>query len=187
MNNPADVTQRIAPLSAPYAPDMQLLFDKVMPPGQDPLILFRTIGHNPRVLSRVMAGGLLDRGTLTLRQRELMILRTCANCGCDYEWGVHVSLFAQAAGLSRADIAATLNRGTLPGEDGAILHLADQLHDHAQIDDAAWTELKRFFSGEQVIELTMLAGFYHSISYLANGLEIAREPHAARMADYQDR
>ena len=146
MNNKDDVTPRIAPLCPPYTPEMQQLFDKVMPAGQDPLILFRTIGQNPRVLSRVMAGGLLDRGTLTLRQRELMILRTCANCGCDYEWGVHVSIFASAAGLDRADISATLNSGQLSGEDGAILHLADQLHDHAQIDDAVWAELKCWFS-----------------------------------------
>jgi alkylhydroperoxidase family enzyme len=187
MSNMTDLPARIPPLSPPYAPEMQLLFDKVMPAGQDPLILFRTIGHNPRVLGRVMAGGLLDRGTLTLRQRELMILRSCANCRCEYEWGVHVSIFAQAAGLDRGDVIATLDRGQLPGEDGAILTLADHLHDIAAIDDAFWVTLKNFFSDEQVIELMLLAGFYHSISYIANGLRIDREPASARFADYQVR
>ena len=187
MSNPVDQTPRIAPLMPPYEPDMQLLFDKLMPPGQDPLFLFRTIGRNQRVLGRVMAGGLLDRGTLTLRQREVMILRTCANCGCEYEWGVHVSIFANAASLDREAITATLNRGRLPGEDGVILQLADHLHDHAMIDDALWPELKNAFSDEQLIELIMLAGFYHSISYIANGLRIEREPMAARFGDYQER
>jgi alkylhydroperoxidase family enzyme len=187
MSNTTEMEPRIAPLMPPYSSDLQQLFDKVMPPGQDPLILFRTIGRNQRVLSRVMAGGLLDRGTLTLRQRELMILRTCANCGCEYEWGVHVTIFAQAATLVHADITATLSRGTLPGEDGAIFKLADHLHDHAMIDDELWMELKSYFSNEQLIELMMLAGFYHSISYIANGLRIDQEPMAARFGDYQER
>jgi hypothetical protein len=61
-----------------------------MPEGVPPLLLFRTLAVNERVFHRVMAGGLLDRGSLTLRERELVIDRTCFRCGSEYEWGVHV-------------------------------------------------------------------------------------------------
>jgi alkylhydroperoxidase family enzyme len=175
---------RIAPLDAPYEPEIQGLFDKVMPPGQGPLVLFRTLAQNPRVLSRIMGGGLLDKGSLTLRQRELMILRTTANCACAYEWGVHVTIFADKAGLGPSEIAATIDRGSLIGEDGLIFALADALHDHAAIEDDLWVKLATVFSHQQIIELLVLAGFYHSISYVANGLRIATEPYAAQFADY---
>ena len=69
---------RVAPLNPPYTPDIQAAFDAIMPAGVDPLVLFRTLAVNARVYERFRAGGLLDRGLLTLRQREIVIDRTCA-------------------------------------------------------------------------------------------------------------
>jgi hypothetical protein len=43
---------------------------------------------------------LLDRGPVSRRHREIVIDRTCARCGCAYEWGVHVALFAQRVALT---------------------------------------------------------------------------------------
>ena len=74
-------TPRIAPLEPPYPEAMQQDFDRVMR-GLPPLNIFRTVAHNPRVLSRMVAGGLLDKGSISLRQRELVILRTCAPARC---------------------------------------------------------------------------------------------------------
>src|SRR6185369_10223865 len=89
-------TPRIPPVDPPYPPEIQADFDKIMR-GAPPLLLFRTVARNPRVLQRMMAGGLLDRGSIPLRTRELMILRTCARCGAEYEWGVHVAEFGAKA------------------------------------------------------------------------------------------
>ena len=85
---------RIAPIEPPYPADIQAEFDKIMR-GAPPLLLFRTVARNPRVLQRLLAGGLLDKGSIPLRIRELMILRTCALCGAEYEWGVHVAAFGE--------------------------------------------------------------------------------------------
>ena len=43
---------RIAPVEPPYADDVQAAFDAIMR-GAPPLLLFRTIAHNPRVLQRM--------------------------------------------------------------------------------------------------------------------------------------
>ena len=75
----------IKPVDPPYTDEMQAHFDRLMR-GQPPLLLFRTVAKNPRVLQRMMAGGLLDRGSISIRNRELMILRTCANCNAEYEY-----------------------------------------------------------------------------------------------------
>lgn len=64
-----------------------------MPPDVPPLALFRTVARNGRVFGRLMAGGLLDKGSLFLREREILIDRTSALCGAEYEWGVHVAFF----------------------------------------------------------------------------------------------
>jgi hypothetical protein len=46
---------RIAPVDPPYRPELQAQFDKLMR-GAPPLLLFRTIARNPRVLQRMMDG-----------------------------------------------------------------------------------------------------------------------------------
>ena len=54
---------RIKSIEPPYTDQLQESFNVVMPPGMPPLNIFRTVGNNERVLSRMVRGGLLDRGS----------------------------------------------------------------------------------------------------------------------------
>jgi alkylhydroperoxidase family enzyme len=173
---------RIAPLEPPYADQVAEDLVKLMPPGIPPIGLFRTLAHNPRVLRRVRKGGLLDPGTISLRERELVILRTTALCRSEYEWGVHVAFFAHAAGLDAAQIAATVTGelAAFSDDDRPILELCDALHRASAIDDALWKRLAARRGPAQLIELIALAGQYHTISYLTNALGIALEPNPPR-------
>src|SRR6266566_4791092 len=102
---------RITPIDPPYSVAVQAEFEKLMR-GQPPLLLFRTVARNPRVLQRMMAGGLLDRGSISLRSRELMILRTCARCGAEYEWGIHIASFGAKAQWTPEQIRSTVHGST---------------------------------------------------------------------------
>ena len=173
--------QRIPAATPPYADDVAEHLKKLMPPGMEPLNLFRVAAKNPRVLGRMRRGGLLDPGSISLRQREIMILRTTARCGSEYEWGVHVAFFAKGAGFTDAQVAATV-RGDAewPAEDRLVLRLADALHDHAQVDDALWSELATHLDEAQLVELVFLAGLYHAVSFLTNATRLDLEPSAPR-------
>lgn len=173
---------RIAPLDPPYDPAVQSAFDAVMPPGVPPLKLFRTVGRNPRVLQRMIAGGLLDRGSIALRQRELLILRSTALCGAEYEWDVHVAAFNGKAGFAPEQLADTCREHADPAlwteDERALIALADALHRQAGIDDALWERLRESFREDQIIECIMLCGLYHAVSFLVNGLRIELEGRA---------
>ena len=173
---------RVVPLDPPYAEPVAEDLGKLMPPGIPPIRLFRTLAHNPRVLRRIRKGGLLDRGAISLRERELVILRTTALCRSEYEWGVHVAFFARAAGLAPAEVAATVtgDAAALPERDRPLFELCDALHRAAAVDDAAWTRIAAGRTDEQLIELVALAGQYHAIAYLTNALQIEPEPGAPR-------
>jgi alkylhydroperoxidase family enzyme len=175
---------RIAPLEPPFSPDVDEHLRKLMPPGMDPLALFRVVAHNPRVLGRMRRGGLLDPGSITLRQREVVILRTTARCRSEYEWGVHVTFFGSAAGLSEAQIAATAaappSDPVWSQEDALLIALADALHDSASVDDALWAQLEQAFDEAQLIELVFLAGLYHAVSFVTNATRLQPETAAAR-------
>jgi len=174
---------RIAPLDPPYPAEVQAAFDTVMR-GAPPLLLFRVVARNPRVLSRMMAGGLLDRGSISLRQRELMILRTTARCGAEYEWGVHAAAFGAKAAWTPSELRASVHGAA---EDPAwapderlIVRLADALHDANDVDDALWKDLRGAFGDEQLIELVMLAGLYHAVSFTLRAFRVPLEPSASR-------
>jgi alkylhydroperoxidase family enzyme len=181
---------RIAPLDPPYAEPIAAEFAAIMPPGLPPLALFRVLAHNPRVLQKVRLGSLLDRGALDRRDRELVILRTCARCGAEYEWGVHVATFAARVGLTAAQADATA-RASIDAEvfaprDQLLLRLADALHDASDVDDALWRELAAAFTPAQLVELLVLAGFYHSISYVTNAARVPLEAGAPRFPPARD-
>jgi len=182
-------TTRIAPLEPPYEAEVAEAFQRIMPPGMAPLKLFRTQAHNKRVLQRMFAGNLLDKGSIELRERELIILRTCARCGSEYEWGVHVALFAEKAGLSKTDVAATLH--TLPDPDHMpvkeilLLKAVDNLHDTSGIADSLWTELTHHYSTAQILEIITLTGSYHAISFITNAAVVELESFAPRFAQYR--
>ena len=130
-----------------------------------------------------MAGGLLDRGSITLREREIVIDRTCARCGSEYEWGVHVAFFAERARLSPAEVASTCaapETSAFSPRERLLLHLVDELHDTAQVSDALWQDLAAEWTAEQLIELIALAGFYHLIAFMTNALRLTREAYGAR-------
>ena len=164
---------RIPPLEPPYEPEVAEDLEKMMPPGIEPLKLFRTLAHNPRILSKFRLGNLLDRGSIDRREREIVILRTCARCGAEYEWGVHVSFFAQRFGLTPEQVTATVHGDAedsvwTPG-DSLLIRLADELHDRACISDELWKALENRWQRPQILEFIVLAGFYHTVSFVING------------------
>lgn len=171
---------RLEPLAPPYAPEIDQELRRMMPPGVPPIALFRTVAHNPRVLSRWRGGHLLDRGSISLRQRELVILRTTARLDAEYEWGVHIEFFAAKAGFSEAERAATVHRGpeAWSGAEAVLVGIVDALVDTATLDDALWAEAARHFSPAQLIEILSLVGFYHLVSFVVNATGVAREPGA---------
>ncbi len=133
----------------------------------------------------MMAWGLLDRGSISLRQRELMILRTTARCGAEYERGVHVAAYGAGVGWQPAEpaiVQGDAQTGAWPDEQALLVHLADALHKQYTVGDALWQSLAARFSDTQLIELITLAGLYHAVSYLANALRLAPEPFAPRFA-----
>lgn len=180
---------RIAPKEPPYDAEVDQAFNRIMPPGMPPLKLFRTQAHNKRVLLRMFASNLLDKGTVSLRERELVILRTCARCGSEYEWGVHVTLFAAKAELNKEDIAATLSDEpeltALSASEILLLKAVDELHDCSSITDALWAKLKQHFSQEQILEIISLTGSYHTVSFITNAAKVELESFAARFVQYR--
>jgi len=177
---------RITPLTPPYTDEIKGHFDRIMPPGAPPLLLFRTLATSERAWRKFRNASLLDRGPLSLRDREIVIDRVCARAGCEYEWGVHVTAFAAAARLTPEQIEATVGGSAhaacwAPNE-AALIAAVDALHERAALDDAEFQQLRACYDEAQILEILLLAGFYRTVAYIVGGLDLALEPGAARFA-----
>jgi 4-carboxymuconolactone decarboxylase len=161
---------------------------KWMPPGSgvEPLKLFRTLGVHPDLAGRMrpLGAGLLGHGTVPPRDREIVILRTCARAGAQYEWGVHVLGFGRPLGLTDDQVASTVSGDAgdacWSARDALLVRMADELHDEATISDASWTELAADWTRAQVLELFVIAGWYRLLAYVINGARVELEPWAER-------
>ena len=176
---------RITPLEPPYAADVRSSFDAIMQ-GAPPLVLFRTLATSERAWRKFRAGSLLDRGPLSLRERELVIDRTCALAGNEYEWGVHIATFAAAAKLTPEEVVATSGAGSAAPlwteAERALLQAAEALHARAALSDDEFAALRAHYDEDQVLEVLLLCGFYRMVSYVVGGLALPLEPGAARFA-----
>jgi alkylhydroperoxidase family enzyme len=174
---------RLAPLEPPYEPEIQAQFDRVMR-GAPPLMLFRVLAGHARAWEKFRAGSLLDRGPLSLREREIVIDRTCARNGCEYEWGVHVATFAGPARLTDEEVRATVlgdaGAACWSAAEQALIAAVDALHERATLDDAAYKALSAHCDEAKILEIILLCGFYRTVSCLANTLALPLEEGAAR-------
>jgi alkylhydroperoxidase family enzyme len=183
---------RIHPVNPPYDNATREQLDSMMPPGAEPILLFRTFAKNLPMTAAMGSWGRYELSanlSLTMRDREILIDRTCARCGCEYEWGVHVAFFAQRVHLSRDQVTSITHGGPNDGcwtddRDRLLIRVADALHDTATTDDDLHNALTAEFTDNELLDLYLLCGWYHAISYTANAAHIDLEPGTPRFSDY---
>jgi len=174
---------RIPTLHPPYPEEAATLLAGMMPPGRPPIALFRLFARNLPMTRAMHPWGRYELGrdlTLTMRQREIVIDRTCARCRCEYEWSVHTQMFA-----SRVALTPDQQRSLVDGSptdpcwtdhtERLLIEAADALHDTSDINDALWTRLAGTFNDAQLIDLLLLCGWYHAISFIARATRLPLE------------
>jgi len=183
------MTPRVAPVEPPYAPEVENTLAKWMPPNasMEPLRLFRTLIVHGELMSRMRplgAGILGGAATVPPPLREVVIHRTCALVGAEYEWGVHVVAFGKPLGMTEEQLYSTVHgAGDDPcwgADQSAVFRLSDELHDTGTLSEELWQELAARFDERQILELIVTAGWYHLIGFVCNGAGIELEQWAER-------
>lgn len=173
------IRPRIEPAEPPYDDDVGAALEALGPP----IGLFRVLARRPELARGVAGWGryyMSRRSALTLRQRELVIDRTTALCGADYEWGVHIEFFADRVGLTPAQIES-LATGR-PADDcweraeAALLTAVDELHATYDLDDGTWAGLVDSVGEDGALEVVLVCGWYHAISFAVRALRLPLEP-----------
>jgi alkylhydroperoxidase family enzyme len=172
------MTPRIAPILPPKAwpPEMRDALAALRPAdARHPVAVHRegrpkalnllgTFARHPALIRayHVFNGHVQFATTLSVHQRELLVLRVAAVRGADYEWAQHAAL-APDAGLDEDDVARIAEGPDAPGWsplEQALLRAVDELIAAAEITDATWTVLARELDEPQLMDLVFTVGAY---------------------------
>lgn len=163
----------------PSDPVLKQLFDETRARGAEPLNIQLTIGNAPKIAkaTQTLAYALRFEATTPRPLRELVILRTTQIVGSDYELAQHKPIVL-ACGYTQAQVDAVANwkaSSLFNDKDRATLAYVEEVARGGDVDDATFAALQRFFSPEQIVELTVLIGNYYSSGLLAKAFKIQIE------------
>lgn len=167
---------RIAPVSEPNDEQRELLVKSTVATSTRPPNLFATLVAHPRLMGRVNAlGGMfMVHGTISARDRELMILRAATLIECDYELQQHRRL-AAAAGLTEDEMRAVGSRlVTVTGRDRALIELVDEVVVRHDVTDPTWERVRTVteWTDAQLLEVLVMIGFYAMLGGVLNACGI---------------
>ena len=142
--------------------------------GRD-LNIFRVMMNHPKLARRwtVFAGHVLQKQTLGVRDRELLILRIGWLNQAEYEWAQHVEI-ARRAGISAAEIEQVKvgPKGAWSAHEAALLQAADDLFENSVVSDTTWTVLSKTYTTEQMMDVVFTIGQYNLVSWALNSFGV---------------
>lgn len=171
------MTPRIPPVRQPDAEQSAALAKTMFTPDGEPLNIFATLAHVPKLMQRfnALGGYFMVHGRIAARDRELAILRTAAHARCDYEVAQHRRL-GREAGLAEDEIVRVLDLQNLPASfdsaDVALISFVDELIETGSVSDDAWNALDDRFDEIDRMELLLLVGFYRMVAGFLNGARV---------------
>jgi alkylhydroperoxidase family enzyme len=170
---------RLPPLPQPLDPILQKMFDDSRAKGGAVINLNIATGHAPKFsqASRAMAFAIRFDAKTPRRLLELVIMRTAQIVGSAYELNQHTP-FIKACGYSDAQIAAipAWQTSTLfDDQQRALLGYVEQTAHGGEVDDATFATLEKFFTPEEIVEITYTVGSYYSTGLLTKALRIEVE------------
>jgi len=162
---------------AEASPAVAGIYDRYMRTRGNVPNMFRTMAHRPEIFETMIAHfeAILQTGTVPLRLKELVIVRTSQLNRCDYCLGSHTQI-ALRLGWSREQLENLQHwaeRSDFTAPEKAALRLAEQMTlDSNHIPDEDFERLREYFDEGQVVELMAAIGLFNYFNRFNNALQI---------------
>jgi len=164
--------------------DARKVFAQMEERGSAILNLHRALANSPNTLRNFMRLGnsMLFHGVLSPALRELAVLRIAQMTGADYEWAHHVPI-ARQVGIGEEQIAGLKGWHTSPYFDErqrTVLRYAESVTSAVTVPDEVFREVRAHLSEAEVVELTLVVGYWGLVARLLVALKIDVEPSFAQ-------
>lgn len=159
--------------------DLKETFAKMSSRGTPVLNIFKVMAHCPEVGRDFLKLGnsLLLKGRVDPCLRELAILRVGHLAGAVYEWTQHAVL-ARRVGVPQEQIDALpdwQSSEKFDEKEKAVLQYVDEVAENIRVSQEKFQKIKHYFTDEQVVELTVVIGYYGAVCRVLEALEIELE------------
>ena len=160
-------------------PEFQEVYQYIEDHNAPILNIFKVLANCPSIGSEISKAGnaILFNGSLPLSLRELTILRVGNLTGSTYEWAQHVPI-GMRMGLTEEQIS-TLSQwkdsSAFSDQERAVLEYVDEVTLNIRVSEETFKAVMEFFTEEQVVELTILAGYYGMLARILESLEVELE------------
>ena len=177
---------RIPPLEPnEWTPEQRKRFDP-NGTGQRASNVFVTFVRNPPAdrLRGPINQHILNATTLSVRQRETLLMRIGVLCRSEYEWAAH-SRLGRRAGMTDADVARIVAGPDSGGGDPletALLRATDELYRDDRVSDETWAMLAKTLDTKQLLDVLIAVGGYRATSMAINSAGVQLD---ANMADFR--
>ena len=181
-----DKEARIPPLEPQdWTPEQRKRFDP-NGTGQRAANVFVTFVRNPPAdrLRGPINQHILNATTLSVRQRETLLMRIGVLCRSEYESAAH-SRLGRRAGMTDADVARIIAGPDSGGGDPletALLRATDELYRDDRVSDDTWAALAKGLDTKQLLDVLIAVGGYRSTSMAINSAGVQLDPN---MADFR--
>ncbi len=170
---------RLPPLPQPLDPILQEMFDKRRAHGGAIINLQLATGHAPKFTRAASAMAFTIRFDAKTPRRvlELIIMRTAQIVGSTYEINQHIPLM-KMCGYSDAQIAALpawQASSLFDDQERATLRYVEQMAHGGDVDDPTFAGLQKFFTTQEIVEITYTVGSYYANGLLTKALRIQVE------------
>jgi alkylhydroperoxidase family enzyme len=170
------MTPRLGPVEDPTPEQAELLEPYRTFSGGEPFNIFRTLARHPKLFKRsmVLATGLLIKGELPPRVREIAILRVAWRSHSAYEWGQHVRIGLDS-GLTQDEIDALASdaaESTWSDAERLTVTVADELCADVDLSDATWDAALAEWGEQDLMELIFLVGNYRMLAGFLNAARV---------------
>ena len=142
--------------------------------------VFRGLLHNLSAADGFygVVDALMFRNKVAARTRELIILRIGWRTSSEYVFCNHVRI-SRDLGISDEEILGVRDPQMCRAyseTDRAVLHLADELHEHAEVTRSTWTVLQNAFACDELVELLLIGGFWRLAAGFVKSARIELDP-----------
>lgn len=168
-------------------PVLAQIFGPLKAAGSGPLNIHRVLANAPEFYAGFAryATVLRGPGETSRADRELAILRTAQTLGAAYEFTQHKRI-GLAVGLTPADVEALADwrvSDAFSARQRLILELVDLILRRKRVSKALWKKLKAQFTPGEIVEITLVTGFYTAVAQLTHTLPVRPEEKVTRYGE----
>jgi len=170
---------RISLVEKEKAPDeVKAVYEQVQKKfGMVPNIV-KGLAHSPAFLQTFLPflGTVLGPSKLDQKLKELAILTTTKLNGCSYCTAHHTAM-GKGAGLTNEKIQAVPDPAgsVFDDRERAVIRFAKEVTEKVTASEEALTELKKYFSEEEIVELNLAVGLFNLLTRFADTFKIDLE------------